>query len=86
MKVTIEDIARTICLAAWEYDYTPREKWHRPDVRWTEAMNAAKAVAKTHMQPMLADLYHAAGGSRTAAENYAARIIADLTANPPAPE
>lgn len=41
--MTPEQIARTICLAIWDHDYTPRDPLH-PDARWLQAMKAAEAL------------------------------------------
>lgn len=44
MNKTLEGMARSICLAIWDHDYTPRDPLH-PDARWLQAMKAAKAGA-----------------------------------------
>lgn len=44
MNKTLEGMARAICLAIWDHDYTPRDPLH-PDARWLQAMKAARAGA-----------------------------------------
>ena len=44
MTDIVKGMARVICLAVWDHDYTPRDPLH-PDVRWTQAVRAAKSVA-----------------------------------------
>ena len=44
MNEIAEGLARAICLAIWDHDYTPRDPLH-PDARWLQAMKAAKSVA-----------------------------------------
>lgn len=44
MNQTLEGMARVICLAIWDHDYTPRDPLN-PDIRWIQAMKAAKAGA-----------------------------------------
>lgn len=44
MSDLINGMARAICLAIWDHDYTPRDPLH-PDARWLQAMKAAKAGA-----------------------------------------
>lgn len=44
MNKTLEGMARAICLAIWDHDYTPRDTLH-PDARWVQALKAAKAGA-----------------------------------------
>jgi hypothetical protein len=90
---TIEDVARTICLAAWEHDYTPRNPPHA-DVRWGEAMRAAKAVIEKHFGPMLAEAFRNGQAfevdqrqpnaymPRITPEMYAARIIEQMKEQP----
>lgn len=45
MNKTLEGMARAICLAIWDHDYTPRDSLHH-DARWLQAMDAAKACAE----------------------------------------
>lgn len=65
----LEGMARAICLAIWDHDYTPRDPLH-PDARWLQAMKAAKAgtgfLADNVSDEMLdafADEWASAGGS-----------------------
>lgn len=44
MNQTLEGMARVICLAIWDHDYTPRDPLN-PDIRWLQAMKAARAGA-----------------------------------------
>jgi len=44
MTDIVKGMARAICLAIWDHDYTPRDPQH-PDARWLQAMKAAKAGA-----------------------------------------
>ena len=39
---TIEELASAISVAIWGLDYKPREPGHIPDVRWEQALNAAR--------------------------------------------
>ena len=76
---TLEELARTICLAVWNYDYTPRDPKH-PDERWAQALAAARAVLD-RLKPVVAEAYCAGclevDGVEPCdkGESYATRII-----------
>ena len=52
---SMEELARTICLAVWNHDYTPRDPKH-PDERWAQALAAARAVLD-RLKPVVEDAF-----------------------------
>lgn len=60
---SMEELARTICLAVWNYDYTPRDPKH-PDERWAQALAAARAVLD-RLKPVVAKSYANGALART---------------------
>lgn len=61
MTDIVKGMARAICRAIWDHDYTPRDPLH-PDARWLQAMKAAKAGADFLADNVSDDVVEAAAG------------------------
>ena len=84
MTPSLEELASTISVAIWGIDYKPREPHHLPDVRWTHALDAARAVVRA-LEPALMLAYRQGkfdivGASTNPSDrDYAARLVAQIT-------